>query len=48
MHDRREGLWMCNQNEWIVRKAFLAYDRGDIAQMMGLERPAIEVTSVAW
>jgi len=25
---------MCNQNEWIVRDAFLAYDRGDIARMM--------------
>jgi ketosteroid isomerase-like protein len=25
---------MCNQNEWIVREAFLAYDRGDIARML--------------
>ena len=25
---------MCNQNEWIVREAFLAYLRGDVARMM--------------
>jgi hypothetical protein len=25
---------MCNQNEWIVREAFLAYDRGDVTRMM--------------
>jgi ketosteroid isomerase-like protein len=25
---------MCNENEWIVREAFLAYDRGDIARTM--------------
>ena len=25
---------MCNQNEWIVREAFLAYDQGDVARMM--------------
>ena len=25
---------MCNENEWIVREAFLAYDRGDFARMM--------------
>ncbi|MGD0556463.1 MAG: nuclear transport factor 2 family protein [Streptosporangiaceae bacterium] len=25
---------MCNQNEWIVREAFLAYDRGDITRML--------------
>ena len=30
----REGLPMCNQNEWIVREAFLAYHRGDVARMM--------------
>ena len=24
------GLQMCNQNEWIVREAFLAYDQGDV------------------
>jgi hypothetical protein len=31
---RREELQMCNQNEWIVREAFLAYERGDIARLM--------------
>ena len=25
---------MCNQNEWIVREAFLAYNRGDLPRMM--------------
>jgi ketosteroid isomerase-like protein len=35
---------MCNQNEWIVREAFLAYDRGDIAQMMDLVDPDLEWT----
>jgi ketosteroid isomerase-like protein len=25
---------MCNQNEWIVREAFLAYDRGDLTRML--------------
>jgi hypothetical protein len=30
------GLQMCNLNEWIVREAFLAYDRGDVAAMMDL------------
>ncbi len=25
---------MCNQNEWIVREAFLAYDQGDVPRMM--------------
>ena len=25
---------MCNQNEWIVREAFLAYDRGDVGRML--------------
>ena len=25
---------MCNQNEWIVREAFLAYDRGDVTRML--------------
>lgn len=33
---------MCNQNEWIVREAFLAYDRGDIAQMMDFVDPDVE------
>jgi ketosteroid isomerase-like protein len=35
---------MCNQNEWIVREAFLAYDRGDIARMMDLVDPDLEWT----
>jgi ketosteroid isomerase-like protein len=35
---------MCNLNEWIVREAFLAYDRGDIAAMMGLVDPGLEWT----
>ena len=35
---------MCNQNEWIVREAFLAYDRGDIARMMELVDPDLEWT----
>jgi ketosteroid isomerase-like protein len=25
---------MCNQSEWIVREAFLAYDKGDVTRMM--------------
>lgn len=25
---------MCNHSEWIVREAFLAYNRGDVARMM--------------
>jgi ketosteroid isomerase-like protein len=25
---------MCNQNEWIVREAFLAYDHGDVPRLM--------------
>lgn len=25
---------MCNQNEWIVREAFLAYYQGDVARLM--------------
>jgi ketosteroid isomerase-like protein len=33
---------MCNQNEWIVREAFLAYDRGDIARMMEFVDPDLE------
>jgi ketosteroid isomerase-like protein len=28
------GLQMCNQNEWIVREAFLAYDQGDVTRLM--------------
>lgn len=35
---------MCNQNEWIVREAFLAYDRGDIARMMEFVHPGLEWT----
>jgi ketosteroid isomerase-like protein len=35
---------MCNQNEWIVREAFLAYDRGDIARMLEFVDPDLEWT----
>jgi len=35
---------MCNQNEWIVREAFLAYDRGDVARMMDYVDPDLEWT----
>jgi ketosteroid isomerase-like protein len=35
---------MCNQSEWIVREAFLAYDRGDISRMMDLVHPELEWT----
>jgi len=35
---------MCNQNAWIVREAFLAYDRGDIARMMDFVDPDLEWT----
>lgn len=35
---------MCNQNEWIVREAFLAYDRGDITRMMDFVAPDLEWT----
>ncbi len=35
---------MCNQNEGIVREAFLAYDRGDIARMMDFVDPDLEWT----
>jgi ketosteroid isomerase-like protein len=35
---------MCNQNEWIVREAFLAYDRGDVARMMELVDPDLDWT----
>jgi ketosteroid isomerase-like protein len=37
-------LQMCNENEWIVREAFLAYDRGDIARMMDFVDPDLEWT----
>jgi ketosteroid isomerase-like protein len=35
---------VCNQNEWIVREAFLAYDKGDIAGMMEFVDPDLEWT----
>jgi ketosteroid isomerase-like protein len=35
---------MCNQNEWIVREAFLAYERGDVARMMDFVDPGMEWT----
>ena len=35
---------MCNQSEWIVREAFLAYERGDIARMLGFVDPDLEWT----
>jgi ketosteroid isomerase-like protein len=35
---------MCNQNEWIVREAFLAYNRGDVAGMMEFVDPGLEWT----
>jgi len=37
---------MCNQNEWIVREAFLAYDRGDVTRMMEFVDPDLEWTSL--
>jgi ketosteroid isomerase-like protein len=37
---------MCNQNEWIVREAFLAYDRGDVARMMDFVDPDLDWTYV--
>jgi len=33
---------MCNQNEWIVREAFLAYDKGDVARMMTYVHPDLD------
>lgn len=35
---------MCNQNEWIVREAFLAYSRGEIPRMMDFVHPDLEWT----
>jgi ketosteroid isomerase-like protein len=35
---------MCNQNEWIVREAYLAYARGDVARMMDFVDPDLEWT----
>jgi ketosteroid isomerase-like protein len=43
-HYRRKELQMCNQNEWIVREAFLAYERGDVARMMDFVDPDLEWT----
>jgi hypothetical protein len=37
---------MCNENEWIVREAFLAYDRGDIARRLDFVDPDLEWTYV--
>jgi ketosteroid isomerase-like protein len=39
-----EALRMCNENEWIVREAFLAYDRGDFAHMMEFVDPDLQWT----
>jgi ketosteroid isomerase-like protein len=35
---------MCNENEWIVREAFLAYARGDVARMMEFVDPDLQWT----
>jgi ketosteroid isomerase-like protein len=35
---------MCNQNEWIVREAFIAYNRGDVPRMMDFVHPDLEWT----
>jgi ketosteroid isomerase-like protein len=35
---------MCNQNEWIVREAFRAYDRGDVERMMDFVDPDLDWT----
>ena len=35
---------MCNLSEWIVREAFLAYDRGDFARMMDFVDPGLQWT----
>jgi ketosteroid isomerase-like protein len=35
---------MCNQNEWIVREAFLAYEQGDVTRMMNFVGPDLEWT----
>ena len=37
---------MCNENEWIVREAFLAYDRGDVERMMDFVDPDLQWTRV--
>lgn len=36
---------MCNQSEWIVREAFLAYAQGDVARMMEFVGLDLEWTS---
>jgi ketosteroid isomerase-like protein len=41
-----KGLRMCNLNEWIVREAFRAYERGDVSGMMGYVDPELEWTYV--
>jgi ketosteroid isomerase-like protein len=33
---------MCNENEWIVREAFLAYDKGDVKRLMEFVDPDLE------
>jgi ketosteroid isomerase-like protein len=35
---------MCNLSEWIVREAFLAYERGDLTAMMEFVDPDLEWT----
>jgi ketosteroid isomerase-like protein len=35
---------MCNHSEWVVREAFLAYDRGDMTRMMEFVDPDLEWT----
>jgi ketosteroid isomerase-like protein len=37
---------MCNENEWIVREAFLAYNRGDVRRMLDFVHPDLEWTHV--
>ncbi|HEX6523456.1 MAG TPA: nuclear transport factor 2 family protein [Streptosporangiaceae bacterium] len=37
---------MCNQNEWIVREAFLAYDQGDIDRLIEFVAPDLVWTQV--
>jgi ketosteroid isomerase-like protein len=39
-----KGLRMCNLNEWTVREAFRAYERGDVSGMMGYVDPELEWT----
>src|ERR1700687_357992 len=41
-----KGLRMCNLNEWIVREAFRAYERGDISAMMDYVDPELEWTRI--